>query len=165
MRRVWTRKGVRPVVTRQIKYEWDYLYGSLGVVSGEAHFAHLPSVSLEWDQRYLRDLAANDPDAIHVLVCDQAGIAFGFAFALRAACGRLSRSARLTFAMAIPDCPHRCASWIFLPTVRNSIPASSSRTSSRTRPATKSLQRYAPYERKWATRCAATGWMQNPSSA
>ena len=73
MRRVWTRKGVRPVVTRQIKYEWDYLYGSLGVVSGEAHFAHLPSVSLEWDQSYLRDLATSDPDAIHVLVRDQAG--------------------------------------------------------------------------------------------
>ena len=73
MRRVWTPKGVRPVVTRQIKYEWDYLYGSLGVVSGEAHFAHLPSVSLEWDQSYLCDLAASDPNAIHVLVRDQAG--------------------------------------------------------------------------------------------
>ena len=84
---------------------------------------------------------------------------------LRAACGRLSRSARLTFAMAIPGCPHGCASWTFLPTARNSIPASSSGTSSRTRPATRSLQRYAPCERKWATRFAATGRMQNLSSA
>ena len=73
MRRVWTRKGVRPVVSRQIKYEWDYLYGALSAVGGEAHFAHLPSVSLEWDQAYLRDLAASDPAAIHVLVRDQAG--------------------------------------------------------------------------------------------
>ena len=73
MRRVWTLKGVRPVVSRQIKYEWDYLYGALSAVGGEAHFAHLPSVSLEWDQSYLRDLAASDPGAIHVLVRDQAG--------------------------------------------------------------------------------------------
>ena len=61
------------VVTRQIKYEWDYLYGSLDAVSGQAHFAHLPSVSLEWDRSYLEDLAASDPEAIHIVVRDQAG--------------------------------------------------------------------------------------------
>ena len=37
------------VVARQIKYEWDYLYGALSVIGGEAHFAHLPGVSLGWD--------------------------------------------------------------------------------------------------------------------
>jgi transposase len=73
LRRVWTLRGCRPVVTRQIKYEWDYLYGSLGVVGGEAHFAHVPGVSLEWDESYLRDLAASDPDAVHVVLRDQAG--------------------------------------------------------------------------------------------
>jgi len=70
---VWTLRGPRPVVTRQIKYQWEYLYGALGAVSGEAHFAHLPGVSLEWDRSYLADLAASDPSAIHVLVRDQAG--------------------------------------------------------------------------------------------
>ena len=73
MRRMWTLKGVRPVVTRQIKHEWEYLYGSLDAVSGQAHFAHLPGVSLEWDRSYLENLAASDPEAIHVLVRDQAG--------------------------------------------------------------------------------------------
>ena len=73
MRRVWTLNGVRPVVSRQIKYEWDYLCGALGAVGGEAHFAHLPGVSLEWDQSCLRNLVASDPEAIHVLVRDQAG--------------------------------------------------------------------------------------------
>ncbi len=38
LRRLWSIKGQRPVVTRQIKYEWDYLYGSLDVISGHAHF-------------------------------------------------------------------------------------------------------------------------------
>ena len=73
LRRVWTLRGLRPVVTRQIQYEWDYLYGALGAVGGEAHFAHLPGVSLEWDRSYLEDLAAGDPEAIHVLLRDQAG--------------------------------------------------------------------------------------------
>ena len=43
------------------------------MIGGEAHFAHLPSVSLEWDESYLRDLAESDLDAIHVVVRDQAG--------------------------------------------------------------------------------------------
>ena len=73
MRRVWTRRGQRPVVARQIKYDWDYLYGALSVIGGEAHFAHLPGVSLDWDESYLGDLAASDAEAIHVLVRDQAG--------------------------------------------------------------------------------------------
>ena len=73
LRRVWTLRGHRLVVTRQIKYAWHYLYGALGVVGGEDHFAHLPGGSLEWDRKYLDDLAASDPEAIHVLVRDQAG--------------------------------------------------------------------------------------------
>ena len=73
MRRVWTLRGRRPIVTRQIKYQWDYLYGALSLGAGEAHFAHLPGVSLDWDAGYLRDLAASDPEAIHILIRDQAG--------------------------------------------------------------------------------------------
>ena len=46
LRRAWTIKGVRPLVTRQIKYQSDYLYGALGA---DVHFMHVPGVSLEWD--------------------------------------------------------------------------------------------------------------------
>lgn len=56
-----TRRGVKPEVIREL---------------GErlaAHFAHVPGVSLEWDASYLRDLAASDPAAIHVVIRDQAG--------------------------------------------------------------------------------------------
>lgn len=73
MRRLWAVKGKRPVVTRQIKYEWDYLYGSLGVASGDAHFMQIPRVNLDCDRVYLENLAATDPDAVHVVIRDQAG--------------------------------------------------------------------------------------------
>ena len=73
MRRVWVPKGVRPVFERQTKYEWDYLYGSLEVTQGEAHFLHLPTVNLECDALYLEDLAACDPEAVHVVIRDNAG--------------------------------------------------------------------------------------------
>jgi transposase len=89
LRRVWTRRGQRPVVARQIKYEWDYLYGALAVLGGDAHFAHVPGVSLAWDAGYLKDLAASDPQAIHVLIRDQAG------FHLRDGDARLPARVRL----------------------------------------------------------------------
>ncbi|MFZ4778748.1 MAG: IS630 family transposase [Terrimicrobiaceae bacterium] len=73
IRRLWACRGQRPVVSRQVKYEWDYLYGSLNVLNGEAHFCQIPSVSLEWDQIYLKDLAASDESVIHVVIRDQAG--------------------------------------------------------------------------------------------
>lgn len=73
LRRLWGVRGQRPVVTRQIRYEWDYLYGSLDVVSGQAHFCQFPSISQEWDQVYLKDLALTDEEAVHVLIRDQAG--------------------------------------------------------------------------------------------
>ena len=73
LRRVWTVRGKRRVVSRQIKYQWDYLYGALSLIGGEAHFAHVPGVGLDWDASYVRDLAATAPEATHVLVRDQAG--------------------------------------------------------------------------------------------
>ena len=61
------------MVTRQIKYQWDYLYCSLDVISGQAHFFQIPSVNQVWDALYLKDLELTDPDAIHVVIRDQAG--------------------------------------------------------------------------------------------
>ena len=67
LRRVWTVRGKRPVVSRQIKCQWDYLYGALSLIGGEAHFAHVPGVGLDWDASYVRDLAATAPEFTHVL--------------------------------------------------------------------------------------------------
>lgn len=73
MRKLWTLRGERPVVGCQIKYQWDYLYGSMEVTKGEAHFCQISGVNLDWDRRYLEDLAASDPDSVHILIRDQAG--------------------------------------------------------------------------------------------
>jgi len=89
MRKLWALKGARPVVTKQIKYEWDYLYGSLDVLGGDAHFCQIPGVNLLWDAAYLEDLAATDPGAVHVLIRDGAG------FHLRDGDPRLPENVRL----------------------------------------------------------------------
>ena len=97
LRKVWITKGKRPVVSRQIKYEWDYLYGSLDLISGQAHFCQIPGVSLNWDRCYLEDLAATDPETIHVLIRDQAG------FHLRDGDRRLPDRIRIIDRLLLPD--------------------------------------------------------------
>lgn len=73
LRKLWSLRGTRPVIPSQTKYEWDYLYGALEVTRGEAHFCQMGSVSLECDRLYLENLAASDPECVHVLIRDQAG--------------------------------------------------------------------------------------------
>ncbi|MDB6135123.1 MAG: family transposase [Verrucomicrobiales bacterium] len=71
--RLWALKRSRPVVSRQMKYVWDYLDGSLDIMGGQAHSAHIPSVSQEWDRACLKDPAAMATNAVHVVIRDQAG--------------------------------------------------------------------------------------------
>lgn len=73
LRKLWTLKGTRPAVTRQIRYEWDYLYGSLDVLSGQAHFCQIPTVSQHCDGLYLKNLSLTDRQVTHVVIRDQAG--------------------------------------------------------------------------------------------
>lgn len=73
IRKVWTLKGTRPVIPQQIRYEWDYLYGSLDVLSGQTHFCQIPTVNLRCDALYLKDLVATNPEVTHVVIRDQAG--------------------------------------------------------------------------------------------
>jgi transposase len=77
MRRVWIKKGVRPEVRQQTRYEWDYLYGALEVVEGRAEFLHLPTVNLDCNRLFLEPLRSSDPEAHHVVIADQAGFHFG----------------------------------------------------------------------------------------
>jgi transposase len=68
-------KGAGPVVERQTKYVWDHLDGSLEVTQGHAHCVHLPTVHLDGDARHLVNLAASAPDAVHVVIRDNARFA------------------------------------------------------------------------------------------
>jgi len=74
VRRCWSLRGLRPVAPYQTKYEWSYLYSALEV-DGEnaAEFLCLPGVSLEMSHLFLAHLSAQDPQAEHVVIWDQAG--------------------------------------------------------------------------------------------
>jgi transposase len=72
-RRCWALRGQRVVIPQQQCYEWEYVYGALEVVQGEAQFRFMPSVSLDFSGGFLEQIAASDVRAEHVVIWDQAG--------------------------------------------------------------------------------------------
>jgi transposase len=72
-RRCWALRGQRVVVAREQRYEWEYVYGAVEVVGGQAQFQFLPAVSLELSRGFLQQLADSAPAAEHVVIWDQAG--------------------------------------------------------------------------------------------
>jgi DDE superfamily endonuclease len=73
-RRVWALPGQRVVVPVHPRYEWGYVFGALEVGGeGDAQFCYCPAANLEFSQRFLHQLAAREPKAVHVVVWDGAG--------------------------------------------------------------------------------------------
>jgi transposase len=72
-RRCWALRGQRVVIPQQQRYEWEYVYGALEVLGGDAQFRFMPSVNLDFSRDFLRQIAASDPAAEHVVIQDQAG--------------------------------------------------------------------------------------------
>jgi transposase len=72
-RRVWALRGVRAVAPVHPRYQWGYLFGALEVGGGGTHFCYCPTATLEMSQAFLHQLAAREPEAIHVVLWDGAG--------------------------------------------------------------------------------------------
>jgi transposase len=72
-RRCWALRGQRVVIAQQQRYEWEYVYGALEVLEGNAQFRFMPSVGLDLSRDFLQQIAASDPAAEHVVIWDQAG--------------------------------------------------------------------------------------------
>ena len=76
VRRIWVRKGHRPVIRVQHRYEWLYVYGFAHPESGESHWLLLPSVSVEVFTIALEHFAqavGASPDRRIIVVLDRAG--------------------------------------------------------------------------------------------
>ncbi len=72
-RRCWALRGQRVVIPQQQRYEWEYGYGALAVLAGDAQFRLMPSVNLDFSRDVLEQIAASDPAAEPVVIQDQAG--------------------------------------------------------------------------------------------
>jgi len=76
LRKVWCRKGQRPVVPVQHRYEWLYVYGFVRPTTGDTYWLLLPTVSSAAFtlavQEFAHGIGAGMGKQI-VLVVDQAG--------------------------------------------------------------------------------------------
>ncbi len=76
LRRVWRRKGHRPIVKVQHRYKWLYVYGFVCPTSGQTFWLLLPTVSIASYTLALKEFAhavGCGPDKQVILVLDQAG--------------------------------------------------------------------------------------------
>ena len=71
--RCWALRGQGVVIPQQQRDEWEYVYGALEVLEGDAQFRFMPSGSLDFSRDFLQQIAASDPNAEHVVIWDQAG--------------------------------------------------------------------------------------------
>jgi transposase len=76
LRRVWRKKGQRPIITVQHRYKWTYLYGFVCPQSGETFWLLLPTVAGYVWSAVLAEFAnavGAGPSKQVLLVIDQAG--------------------------------------------------------------------------------------------
>jgi DDE superfamily endonuclease len=76
LRRVWARRGRRPVVRVRPRYEWTWVYGFVEPTTGRTWWLILPRVNVEAFNRALAEFAAArgvGRERRVVLVLDQAG--------------------------------------------------------------------------------------------
>ncbi len=74
IRRCWGLRGVRVHAPYRTRYEWEHLYEAIEV-DGENKLELLfaPRVGKDVSNIFLRQIAQNDPRALHVVIWDQAG--------------------------------------------------------------------------------------------
>lgn len=73
-RRCWGLRGVRPHAPYRTRYEWGYVHSALEIDGkDEGLCVFLPGVSKDASTTFLQELASSDPQAIHVIIQDQAG--------------------------------------------------------------------------------------------
>jgi len=72
--RVWARRGSRPRVFRQTRYEWLYVIGSVCPQTGQSSGLLSPYINVEIVNIYLQQFSRELAQDVHaVLVWDQAG--------------------------------------------------------------------------------------------
>lgn len=76
VRRVWCKKGQRPIITVQHRYEWTYLYAFVQPHSGKTYWLLLPRVSITaWNAALAEFATAVGASASKqvIVVLDRAG--------------------------------------------------------------------------------------------
>lgn len=72
-RKMWCLRGIRAIAPSRRRYQNGYLYGALEVGGSGSEFLFTPTLNKQWDRGFLEQIAAHDPEAIHIVIGDGAG--------------------------------------------------------------------------------------------
>lgn len=71
-RRRITGKGVRPVISSEIRREYEYLFGMIEPLTGKDFMLQLPSLDTPMMQLFLDEFAQVDETSLHLILLDNA---------------------------------------------------------------------------------------------
>lgn len=71
-RRRITAKGVRPLISSEIKREYEYLFGMIEPLTGKDFMMELPRLDTDTMQVFIDEFEKADPDSLHLVVVDNA---------------------------------------------------------------------------------------------
>lgn len=71
-RRRITAKGVRPIISSEIKREYYYLFGMIEPLTGQDFMLELPNLDTEMMQVFLDEFAKLDRESLHLVLIDNA---------------------------------------------------------------------------------------------
>lgn len=67
-----TAKGVRPLISSEIKREYYYLFGMIEPLTGKDFMLELPNLDTEMMQIFLDEFAKIDRESLHLVLIDNA---------------------------------------------------------------------------------------------
>lgn len=71
-RRRITAKGVRPLISAEIKREYGYLFGMIEPLTGRDFMLEMPSLATATRQIFMNEFGQEDPESLHLILVDNA---------------------------------------------------------------------------------------------
>ena len=71
-RRRITAKGIRPLISSEIRREYEYLFGMIEPLTGKSFMLELPSLDTETMQIFMDEFMKTDPESLHLILIDNA---------------------------------------------------------------------------------------------
>ena len=65
-------KGVRPLISSEIKREYEYLFGMIEPLTGQSFMMELPGLDTEMMQVFMDEFATQDEQSLHIILMDNA---------------------------------------------------------------------------------------------
>lgn len=65
-------KGVRPLISSEIKREYEYLFGLIEPLTGQNFMMELPGLDTEMMQIFMDEFAIQDEQSLHIILLDNA---------------------------------------------------------------------------------------------